>query len=204
VVRMLHSLVIISLLHWAVLIIPGANVLVVTQLAASGHRRAACCAGLGITVVAVIWSSLALAGLHAVLDAHPFLDQGLRLLGGCYLCFLAIRIWRSKRKEGDRVAEAPSAFAAFRLGFITNILNPKAALFFGSIFATALPTKPATGLLMAVIGLIFINALAWHLLLAFAFSHPLMQDRYMQWRRPIGLLTSVILGLFGLRLIAFY
>src|SRR5688500_1803269 len=99
---MLTTLVSVAILHWVILVTPGANVLVVSQLAASGARRAACFAALGVTVVAVIWASLAAFGVHAVFEAHPHLRFALQLAGGAYLCYVAIRLWRS--------AGGPNAF----------------------------------------------------------------------------------------------
>lgn len=113
---MLATLLSVAVLHWVILVTPGANVLVVSQLAAGGARRAACFAALGITVVAVIWASLAALGVHAVFVAHPHLRSLLQLAGGAYLCYLAIRLWRSAGPTGAEGAAGMSAFAAFRLG----------------------------------------------------------------------------------------
>jgi hypothetical protein len=71
---MLTTLVWIAVLHWLILVTPGANVLVVSQLAAGGDRRAACFAAIGITVVALIWASLAALGVHAVLPRTLICD----------------------------------------------------------------------------------------------------------------------------------
>ena len=76
---MLSTLLAIALLHWVVLMTPGANVLVVSNLAASGSRRAAVYAALGVTFVAGIWSSLAVLGVSAVFAAHPFLRMAVQV-----------------------------------------------------------------------------------------------------------------------------
>jgi len=162
---MLPTLLSIALLHWLVLITPGANVLLVSQLAASSHRNSAFYAGLGIS-------------------------------------FVAVRLWRSGASASESRVVHLHAWAAFRLGFITNLLNPKSALFFGSVFATALPAENSPDLLAASIALVFANALAWHTFLALAFSRPKVQSAYSRKRELLNRLASAVVGVFGLRLLA--
>lgn len=198
---MFYTLLTIFLLHWAALVIPGANVLVVSSLAANGSRTAACFAALGITVVAVIWSVFAVLGVNAIFAAHPFLRLSLQLAGGVYLIYMAVRLWRSGGNTDQSADFQMSNFAAFRLGFLTNITNPKSALFFGSIFATALPTDPSTTLLVTAVALIVANAFCWHMFLAFAFSHRPVQDFYVRQRTFISRFSSALVGAFGIRLL---
>jgi threonine efflux protein len=198
---MLTSLVAIAVLHWVVLVTPGANVLVISQLAASGHRRAACFAALGVTVVAVAWAALAVLGVHAVFAAHPRLRAVLQVPGGLYLCYVAVRLWRSGASVQQVGQSELGPFAAFRIGFLTNILNPKSALFFGSVFATALPAQAAAGLLAAAVAIVFVNALVWHLFLALAFSQAEVQAAYARQRKALNRVASVLIGAFGIRLL---
>ncbi len=198
---MLTYLVAIAVMHWVVLITPGANVLVVSQLAASGHRRAACFAALGVTVVAVVWAVLAVLGVHAVFSAHPLLRAMLQVAGGLYLCYVGVRLWRSGVSAQQVSQSELTPVAAFRLGFLTNILNPKSALFFGSVFATALPAEPSTVLLATSVAVVFINALVWHLFLALAFSQPTVQAVYAQQRKVLTRVASALVSAFGVRLL---
>lgn len=198
---MLTTLVTIALLHWVVLVTPGANVLVVSSLAAAGSRQAAVFAAMGVALVTVIWAALAVLGVHAVFAAHPALRLGVQVAGGCYLLHVAWRLWRASGGPGVAQAGSLSRAAAFRLGFLTNIMNPKSALFFGSVFATALPSAPTPTLLVLAVGLVVANSLAWHLFLALAFSHPRLQAAYARRRRLIGRTSAALVGAFGARLL---
>jgi threonine/homoserine/homoserine lactone efflux protein len=198
---MAATLITITLLHGAVLFTPGPNVLIVTQLAAAGDRRSALFAGLGITTVAVVWASLALLGVDALFRAHAGARLAVQAAGGLYLFYLAGKLWRA----GDRTAEATkpgpaSAWEAFRRGFLTNILNPKSALFFGSVFTTALPAAPSGTLVLAALGLVAFNALVWHALLALAFSRTSAQLAYAARRGEVNRLAAGIASAFALRL----
>lgn len=198
---MLSFLLSISLLHWLVLVTPGANVLVVMNLAASGQRRAACFAGLGITAVAGIWSALALAGVSAVFAAHPALRLTVQCAGGAYLLHVAVRLWRSPAGGQGVQAVGLSPLAALRLGFLTNILNPKSALFFGGVFAAVLPAAASTAMLVAAVALVLANALLWHLFLALAFSSAPVKAAYARQRQRLNRLAASLVGFFGARLL---
>jgi threonine efflux protein len=198
---MLSTLLAIALLHWVVLMTPGANVLVVSNLAASGSRQAAVFAGLGVTVVAGIWSSVAVLGVNAIFAAHPHLRIAVQIAGGLYLLSVALRLWRTSAASagGQQVHLSPAA--AFRLGFLTNIMNPKSALFFGSVFATALPSQPTALLLFFAVTLVVVNAFVWHMFLALAFSHRRVQAAYARRRAAIGRTAGALVGVFGARLL---
>lgn len=196
------TLLTIALLHWLVLVTPGANVLLVSQLAAGGQRRSAFFAGLGVTTVAVTWALLALLGVNAVFAAMPQLRLALQVAGGIYLGYVAVRLWRSASASDGEPAALLAPGAAFRLGFLTNIMNPKSALFFGSVFASALPPDPGASLLAWTVGLVFANALAWHSFLAMAFSHPRVQAAYARQRRGLNRVAGAIVGALSLRLLA--
>ncbi|OYU29356.1 MAG: lysine transporter LysE [Burkholderiales bacterium PBB2] len=198
---MSSTLFTIALLHWVVLITPGANFVLVGQLAASGQRGAACAAAFGITTVTLSWASLAILGIGVVFSAHPALRQLAQIAGGLYLLYLASKLWRAGA-GGDAGAGGPmSRSAAFRLGFLTNVLNPKTALFFGSVFATVLPADPSWAVSAAAVGLVYANALVWHLFLALAFSLRPVQGFYERQRRLLNRVSAALVGGFGTRLL---
>lgn len=198
---MLTTLLTVALLHWLVLVTPGANVILVSQLAASGHRRSACYASIGISAVAVTWALFAILGVNGIFALHPQFRLVLQAAGGLYLCYVALKLWRAGAPVVDRQSGQLAPWAAFRLGFITNITNPKSALFFGSVFAAALPSLPGTLLLAAVVILVLVNAVTFHILLALAFSHPRIQTGYARQRKLLNRVASSIVGAYGLRLL---
>jgi threonine efflux protein len=120
---------------------------------------------------------------------------------GLYLFYVAVRLWRSQQIDATGAADRVSPVAAFRMGFLTNILNPKSALFFGSVFATALPPNPSAELLAASVGLVLVNALVWHLFLAFAFAATPIQNAYACQRQRLNKVASVLVGFCGVRLL---
>ena len=144
-------------------ITPGADFVFVSASGISGGPKVGMAAALGINLGVGVHIVLAAAGVSAALLAYPAAYDAIRYAGAAYLIYLAVQAWRS---SGD-LAEGRAAsglFAAVRRGFITNVLNPKTALF---IFAF-IPqfTDPAIGpvwMQILILGAIF-------MLFGFAFS----------------------------------
>ncbi|WP_374562050.1 LysE family translocator [Ideonella sp.] len=197
---MLSVFVTIWLLHVAALITPGANMLLVSQLSASGQPRAAMRAALGVAAGAVIWSTAAVLGVNALFVAFPTVRLVLQVGGALYLLYIASRLWRAQAPSASEPRVVP-AWRAFRLGLLTNLSNPKSALFFGSVFSAALPAHPSAAVLAASVALVVGNALAWHLGLAYVFSRPRVRAGYAAQRGIVGRLAGAALGALGVSLL---
>lgn len=197
---MFSTLFTVWLLHVAALVTPGANVLLVTHLAAGGDRRGAVYAAVGVTIGAVAWSTAAVLGVSAVFVKIPALRFALQLAGASYLIYVASRIWRAALPTASQRGRLDRA-SALRAGLLTNLSNPKSALFFVGIFSSALPAHPSRVLLVASIVLILVNALAWHLLLAFVFSRPGVQAGYAARRGALSRVAGTVVGVIGLTLL---
>lgn len=197
---MLSILIGIWLLHAAVLLSPGANVLVVSQLAASDRARSAAYAALGVTVGAGVWATCAVLGVNALFQAFPGLRLALQIAGGLYLLYVASGLWRSNRTLHGRPTSV-SPLAAFRLGLLTNLTNPKAALFFGSVFAASFPPAPSALLQVSAVGMIVLNALCWHLALAYLFSRERVRTAYSRGRKVANRIAALVVGALGLSLL---
>ena|SRR5579871_451987 len=199
---MLSTFVTIWILHVAAMMSPGPNVLLVSQLAASDRARSGVFAALGVTFGAALWATCAVLGVNVVFVVFPGLRLALQVAGGVYLLYLAIRLWRSSGPALLGRASSVSSWTAFRRGFLTNITNPKVALFFGSIFATSFPAAPSPALQASVVAMVVLNALCWHTLLAYLFSREPVRAAYSRTRGVANRFASVIMGALGLSLLA--
>lgn len=199
---MLTTFLTIAVLHWVALVTPGVNFVLILQLAAGSPRSVSLSAAAGITTVTFLWALLAILGMGAAFSAHPALRQAFQIAGGAYLCYVAWKLWRAPAAVATEVtAVTTSRAAAFRMGFITNVFNPKTALFFGSVFATALPPSPGPAVLAGAVLLCWFNAVVWHVFLALAFSHGRVQSAYQRGRTLFNRGAAGLVGAFGLRLL---
>jgi threonine/homoserine/homoserine lactone efflux protein len=116
-------------------ITPGPDTMFVLASAASGGARNGIAATLGISAGLIVHASAAALGISALIAASPIAFDVLRLGGALYLAWIGAQtLYRSRRNhdDGARLDPAPrvSAAAAFRRGFLTNVLNPKVAIFY--------------------------------------------------------------------------
>jgi threonine efflux protein len=198
---MLTSLLAIAVLHWAVLVIPGFNFVLIGQLAAGGSRAAAMSAVAGMTTATLVWASLAVAGVGVVFTAHPTLRHIAQFAGGLYLLHLAFKLWRAGRQTTATAAPVLGVMAAFRAGFVTSALNPKIALFYGSVFATALPQDPSLVLVALSVLIVFANSVVWHSSLALLLSRPAIQSAYLRNYQALNRVSGVLVGAYGTKLV---
>ncbi|WP_338551104.1 LysE family translocator [Roseovarius phycicola] len=136
-------------------ITPGADFVFISASGISGGPKIGMAAAMGVNLGVAVHIILAAAGVSALLLAFPWAYDAIRYVGAAYLLWLAVQAWRASG-ELDEGRAARSVWRAVRRGFVTNVLNPKTALF---IFAF-IPqfTDPAIGpiwMQILILGVIF-------------------------------------------------
>ena len=117
---------------------------------------------------AFIFAVIALAGLHTLLTLIPSLYTGLKLAGGCYLLWLALKMFRrpSNRFNDLTETEEVSASKAFMTGVFTQISNPHTALVFASIFSAALSKNIQPVMYIILPTMAFVIDVLWYAVVA--------------------------------------
>ncbi|HEY6136070.1 MAG TPA: LysE family translocator [Rubrivivax sp.] len=157
---------------------PGVDLLLTVTRTLQGGARAGLAAALGIGAGCVVHALAAAFGLATLLAVSAAAFSAIKWLGAAYLLWLAAgmlrQAWRGgEPAQGAAPVAARSVGADFRSGFVTNVLNPKVALFFlaflPQFIAPAAPHKTAAFLALGAIfvlqGLLFlfavVAAVAW-------------------------------------------
>jgi threonine/homoserine/homoserine lactone efflux protein len=108
------------------MVTPGPDMLFCLATGLRGGPRAGFTAAVGAAAGEVVHISASALGLAALFRAAPVAYDGVRVLGACYLIVLGIRTLRN-RNQGIQTRNGNGR--AFRRGLLTNLLNPKMALF---------------------------------------------------------------------------
>ncbi|HEU4460814.1 MAG TPA: LysE family translocator [Methylibium sp.] len=139
---------------------PGADLLLTLTRTLQGGARAGLAAAAGISAGCLVHTLAAALGLAALLAVSALAFETLRWIGAAYLLWLAIGMLRRAWAGGDAAAApeaaAPrSGWADFRAGLLTNVLNPKVALFFLAFLPQFIAADaPNKGLAFVLLGLI--------------------------------------------------
>ncbi|ERH71585.1 threonine transporter RhtB [Serratia marcescens EGD-HP20] len=196
----------VALVHLIALMSPGPDFFFVSQTAASRSRREAMMGVVGISLGIVVWAGVALMGLHLILQKMAWLHQIIMVGGGMYLCWMGWQLLRSARaQQAQPAAEAqvalPKAGRSFIRGFLTNLSNPKAVIYFGSVFSLFVGDSVGAGARWGLFLLIVAETFVWFSLVAVVFALPAMRRGYQRLAKWIDGVAGVLFTGFGLHLI---
>jgi threonine/homoserine/homoserine lactone efflux protein len=188
-------------------ITPGADMAMVSRSVLIGGRREAFATTLGILAGCLVWAIVSAAGVAAVVAASRTAYDALRLVGAAYLVWLGVQSLIAARRGDyrDTGEERPRArrSAAFRQGLLTNLFNPKIAIFYSTFLPQFIgPGDPALllSILLASVhigfGLIWLTGYAWLL------DRAVTAFKSSRVRRALDAVTGTVLVALGLRLAA--
>jgi RhtB (resistance to homoserine/threonine) family protein len=182
---------------------PGPDTVYILGRSIAQGREAGVASALGISLGSIFHTCAAALGLSAILATSAVAFGTIKLIGGAYLIFLGVKMIFDRRRQ----LSLPSSFrrrtivAAFRQGILTNVLNPKVALFFLAFLpqfidpasTTKVPAFILLGLTFVTTGTICCLILAWF---ASVFSERLRRnEKISQWlNRTVGALF-IFLGI---------
>lgn len=178
---------------------PGADVLFATASGLRGGWRAGVAAAAGVSLGSLVHTALAAVGLAALIAASPLAYDAIRYAGAAYLLWLAVRTWRAgPPAPGTGAARLDRAVMR---GFVTNVLNPKVALFILAFLPQF--TDPAIGPVWAQILLLGALFSATGLVITGGYGAlaGLASARLSRMARPLNRLAAVVFGAIALRMI---
>jgi threonine/homoserine/homoserine lactone efflux protein len=187
-----------------VIVTPGQDTALTIRNSLLGGRLSGLCTALGVSVGQCAWAIATSAGLAALLVASEPAFVALRLFGAAYLVLLGVQALRaaigrrpSGMSGGDSRARPPAV--GFRQGLVSNLGNPKMAVFFPSLlpqFAHSFASLLTLGLVFAAMTLLWLSAYA----VIVARAGDLL--RRPRIRRTIDAVVGTVLVAFGVRLAA--
>lgn len=191
-------------LTWLAVISPGPDFAMVSRNALALSPRAGVMTALGIGAGVALHVSYTLLGLGALLRWSPGLFGAIRLAGAGYLIWLGFGMIRAARKmpqTAPNSAAPGDARAGFRMGFWTNALNPKTAIFILSLFTQLVSAQTPLATRLGYGGFVALAHILWFSLVALAFGAPPMRRRLLRAAPWIEALFGVMLIGFGLALL---
>jgi threonine/homoserine/homoserine lactone efflux protein len=185
-----------------VIVTPGQDTALTIRNTLAGGRRSGVFTALGVATGQATWTLAAAAGIAALLRASEPLFVAVKLLGAAYLIFLGAQtlVGAVRRREGHvaLAARRTTARGSFRQGVISNLGNPKMAIFFTSLLpqfgGTSFAALLALGLVFCTMTFLWLSA--YGVVVAKA-GDILRRPRI---RRALDSATGTVLVAFGVRL----
>lgn len=170
---------------------PGADTMYILGRSIAQGKKAGLYSALGISTGAIIHCLFAVMGLSIILAKSAFAFQIVKYIGAAYLIYLGVKMLRNSTKEKFELIEGANNLSHKKIyysGILTNVLNPKVALFFLAFLPQFIDPNyihtPALPFL--ILGLTFIfTGTVWCLILAFfasKLSHKIRENfRFKKW-----------------------
>ena len=184
-----------------VIVTPGQDTALTIRNALLGGRRAALFTAVGVSAGQALWALASAVGVAALLAASEPVFVALRLAGAAYLIWLGVQalVAAARRRDPDHVHEFTNlrARVAFRQGILSNLGNPKMAVFFLSFlpqFGSSFGALLALGLVFSSLTLVWLTAYGAAVARAGDFL------RRSRVRRTLDAATGAVLVALGVRI----
>jgi RhtB (resistance to homoserine/threonine) family protein len=189
---------------------PGPAFAVAVRNALAYDRRTGLWLALGLGIGISAHIILALCGAAMLLSQSIFLFNLVKYTGAAYLVFISIKALLAEKGDTPlgqsiisnavRNNKTPSNFKSLQIGILTNLLNPKAVIFFTAVFTQFISPQTPWPILLLYGSTCIIIEIGWFSILAFMLTHPRVKARFMGAAHWIKRVCGGLLIALGVRL----
>lgn len=176
---------------------PGPNMLSVISASLSRGRHTGFATAFGLSMGGLLWATVMVLGAATLFELFPRAVFSLRMIGASYLIWLGVKSLRAAAKGRDTSLDLSvvnhSDWVAFRTGFFVMVTNPKAAIFYSTIFAAFIPVNAPVVVLVIVVLASASQSFLQHCVTAIVFSSSTVMDKY---RAASAKITGIIGALY--------
>jgi RhtB (resistance to homoserine/threonine) family protein len=200
----LPEFITVATLHLLAVVSPGPDFVMISRNSLIYSRRTGVYSSIGLGLGILVHVIYSLIGIAYIISKSIVLFNTIKLIGAVYLIYIGYKSLRAKpvaSENGDDIPEAKtmSAYEATRSGFLTNVLNPKATLFFLALFTqvinsqTPLFMKVAYGIEMSVVTFL------WFTFVSLILSHQRIKISFSKIQHRVEQSFGLILIALGLK-----
>jgi threonine efflux protein len=197
----IELLMTLAIIHSVALASPGPDFALVVKMASQESRKTAIASAAGISVAILVHTILSLTGISLVIKSAEGLFLIVQLAGASYLAWMGINAVKSalqhwQDKPSEQASLTPNikitTYQGFLQGLYTNLLNPKAMVFFITLFSTMI--TPDVGFMTKVFAaiILLVLSLLWFVFIALVLSKPKIQRQVQKAAPMINLFTGIL------------
>ncbi|MDX2322150.1 MAG: LysE family transporter [Moritella sp.] len=191
----------LAIIHVVALASPGPDFALVVKLASQESRNTALASAVGISIAILIHTILSLTGVSLIIKSSQTLYMIIQMLGASYLAWMglgsvkgALQHWQASESVDSNTSKLSqlTPTQGFMQGLWTNLLNPKAMVFFIILFSAMItPDVSLMTKLMATV-IMLVLSLIWFVFIALILSKPIIQQRVIKAAPAINLCTGLL------------
>lgn len=186
---------------------PGPNFLAILGTSMGSGRKAGIALALGVSLGSVFWATITVLGISTILTAFAGFLTVVKIVGGCYLLFLAFKAFRQAFRSQDLnvtnvKANEKTALGYFRQGLLVQMTNPKALLAWIAISSLGLQNNSPIWVPIALVIGTGLLGVALRITYALALSSAPALNAYRRARRGIQATLGAFFTLAGLKLLS--
>ena len=160
----------VTVIHLLAVISPGPDFIMACRNSLTYSRKTGIWTAVGFGFGIAVHVFYSLAGLALIISKSILLFNAIKFLGAGYLIYIGLKSVFSKSSKIElgeqQKKEDITRFAAIRIGFLTNVLNPKATLFFLSLFTLVISPETPMPIMGIMSAIMIINTMLWFSLVA--------------------------------------
>lgn len=193
----------VAFVHFLAVVSPGPDFVMICRNSLTCSRRAGVWSAVGLGFGILVHVTYSLIGIGYLIARSIVLFGVLKWIGALYLIWIGWHSLRAKRVatigHAPHAADDLTSFAAIRIGFLTNALNPKATLFFLALFTQVI--NPATPIDIQVLyGVeMVIATMLWFAGVACALGHDVVRSRFRTVQHRVEQVMGAILIALGIK-----
>jgi len=195
----------VALVHFLAVISPGPDFAMVTRNSLLYSRKAGVYTSIGLALGIAVHVAYSLLGIGLLISNSIVLFSIIKYVGAAYLIYIGYKSLKTKQQSIQESKDLlvpekqVSAFYSIRIGFLTNVLNPKATLFMLALFTQVI--SPATPKMIQILyGLEMVVAtFVWFSLVSIFFSNSHIRVKICKYQHYIEKVTGGVLIALGIK-----
>ena len=201
------QLLTVAIVHLFAVMSPGPDFAIVARNSLIYSRKIALYTSLGVALGISVHVAYSILGIGLIISQSIVLFSIIKYVGAAYLIYIGYKSLRAKpaplevtaQKAGPIAPRILTPRSAISTGFLTNVLNPKATLFFLALFTQVIdPLTPKS--IQLVFGLeMMLITFVWFSIISLVFSHPLLKTRITRVQHYIERVTGGVLIALGIK-----
>ncbi len=193
----------VTLVHFLAVASPGPDFIMCVRNSLTHSRRTGIWTALGIGAGIMVHIAYCLAGLAVVISRSILLFNTMKYLGAIYLIYIGIKSFRARSSHIEinttGKEEDLTRLQALKIGFLTNVLNPKATLFFLSLFTLVISPDTPAPVLGIVSAIMIVNTTLWFSLVAIFMTQKKIRTLFERFQNVFNKTLGGILIALGIK-----